>query len=281
MFDRLAGLADRRARRVVIVAAVLFVLAGALGGRVASRLDPYGADDPATESVKAETALEDAGYRQPRVIVLVRDGSVAAPAMREPGRARSRASCATGATSPGQRLLRHPLAGAFVSRDGGSTYLAVALQDRPTTRRAGRRASDRGDSMAGTGVTVGGRRSPRSRSTSRSSTTCGRAELLAFPLLFLLSLLFFRSLVAALLPLLVGGLAIVGTFLVAARRQRADVGLDLRAQPRRPGSGSGWRSTTACSSSRATARRSPRTAPAWRRCGARWRPPGARSCSAR
>ena len=40
------------------------------------------------------------------------------------------------------------------------------------------------------------------------------AELLAFPLLFLLSLLFFRSGVAALLPLLIGGLAIVGTFLL-------------------------------------------------------------------
>ena len=40
------------------------------------------------------------------------------------------------------------------------------------------------------------------------------AELIAFPLLFLLSLLFFRSLVAALLPLLVGALAIVGTFLM-------------------------------------------------------------------
>ena len=40
------------------------------------------------------------------------------------------------------------------------------------------------------------------------------AEMLAFPLLFLLSLLFFRSLVAALLPLMIGGLAIVGTFLI-------------------------------------------------------------------
>src|SRR5919108_196379 len=40
------------------------------------------------------------------------------------------------------------------------------------------------------------------------------AELYAFPLLFLLSLLFFRSLVAAALPLLVGGLAIVSTFLM-------------------------------------------------------------------
>ena len=40
------------------------------------------------------------------------------------------------------------------------------------------------------------------------------AEMLAFPLLFLLSLLFFRSLVASLLPLMIGGLAIVGTFLI-------------------------------------------------------------------
>ena len=40
------------------------------------------------------------------------------------------------------------------------------------------------------------------------------AEMLAFPLLFLLSLVFFRSGVAALLPLLIGGLAIVGTFLL-------------------------------------------------------------------
>ena len=40
------------------------------------------------------------------------------------------------------------------------------------------------------------------------------AEMLAFPILFLLLFIFFRSLVAAALPLLVGGLAIVGTFLL-------------------------------------------------------------------
>ena len=58
------------------------------------------------------------------------------------------------------------------------------------------------------------RPSRRRRSTSRSSSDLRTAELYAFPLLFLLSLLFFRSLVAALLPLLVGALAIVGTFLM-------------------------------------------------------------------
>src|SRR5436305_206101 len=41
-----------------------------------------------------------------------------------------------------------------------------------------------------------------------------QAELLAFPFIFLLSLLFFRSLVASLLPPFLGGLAIVVTFFV-------------------------------------------------------------------
>ena len=39
-----------------------------------------------------------------------------------------------------------------------------------------------------------------------------RAELIAFPLLFLLSLVVFRSVVAALLPVLVGGTTIITTF---------------------------------------------------------------------
>ena len=40
-----------------------------------------------------------------------------------------------------------------------------------------------------------------------------RAEMMAFPILFLLSFWFFRSLVAALLPLMVGAVSIVLTFL--------------------------------------------------------------------
>jgi hypothetical protein len=57
MFDALARLADRRARRVGLFAIAFFLLAGALGGSVADRLDPYGADDPGTEAVQAREAL--------------------------------------------------------------------------------------------------------------------------------------------------------------------------------------------------------------------------------
>ena len=54
MFDSLARFADGNARRIGIFAILFFLLAGALGGSVASRLDPYGADDPATETVQGE-----------------------------------------------------------------------------------------------------------------------------------------------------------------------------------------------------------------------------------
>ena len=82
------------------------------------------------------------------------------------------------------------------------------------------------------------------------------AELLAFPFIFLLSLLFFRSLVAALLPPLLGGLSIVVT-LFALRIVAGFVDVSVFALNFVTGWGSGWRSTTACSWSRATARRQP------------------------
>ena len=63
MMTRLASLADRRARRILIFAGVLFVLGGAFGAGVASRLDPYGADDPQTESVIANIYACEALFR--------------------------------------------------------------------------------------------------------------------------------------------------------------------------------------------------------------------------
>ena len=62
-------------------------------------------------------------------------------------------------------------------------------------------------------VTVGGGRSPGSQLGETVSEDLGRAEMLAFPLLLLLSLLFFRGR-AALLPLVVGITTVLGTFLV-------------------------------------------------------------------
>ena len=86
MFDSLARLANGRAKRVGLLALVFFLLAGAIGGSVADRLDPYGADDPDTETVQARERLQDAGLRVPAVIAVVEDAPVADP---PPGRGSS------------------------------------------------------------------------------------------------------------------------------------------------------------------------------------------------
>jgi hypothetical protein len=82
MFDALARLANGNARRIGLFAIAFFVLAGVLGGSVASRLDPYGAEDPATETVKAKDELQAAGLRVPAVVAVVKNAPVAAPATR-------------------------------------------------------------------------------------------------------------------------------------------------------------------------------------------------------
>jgi RND superfamily putative drug exporter len=213
MMERLARLVDRRARLVLISAAVLFVVAGVLGAGVAKRLDPFGADDPNTQSVIADQRLEDAGFRETGVVVLAKRTDV-----------RSRQGRERIATIVGELERDRDVASVssflstrsqdFISRDGDSTYLAVALKpigDHARQDAAGRIA----ESFAGrSGIRVGGPAVAERQVNKQVERDLRIAELYAFPLLFLLSLLFFRSLVAALLPLLVGGLAVVGTFLV-------------------------------------------------------------------
>ena len=99
MFDALARLADGNARRIGLLAIAFFLLAGALGGSVANRLDPYGADDPATETVKAREQLQDAGLRVPAVIAVVEDAPVAKRLQPGPGRGARARACAAAPTS--------------------------------------------------------------------------------------------------------------------------------------------------------------------------------------
>ena len=211
MFDALAGLVQRHRLAVVLTAVVLFGAAGAIGGSVAERLDPYGADDPDTESVIADEKLREAGFRDAGVIVLIEDAPVATQAGRErvtevteelvadPDVAR-----VTGFLGTGSRE--------FLSRDGDSTYLAVSLA--ATGDKDQQEAADRiREEFSGQDdVGVGGYALAQEQVNQQVEEDLRRAEMLAFPLLFLLSFIFFRSLVASALPLLVGMLAILGTF---------------------------------------------------------------------
>ena len=213
MFDALARFIYARRRLVGIGAVVFFIVAVTVGGSVSKHLAPYGADDPSSESVHADNLIQAKGFRDTSVVVLIKGGPVGSAATKAhvTGIAKSlsdRPDVASvhGYYDTGSR--------AFVSHDGRETYLAVALK--ATDDKGRQDASDSIDAMlAGkAGVSVGGISLAQEQVNKQTESDLRRAELLAFPLLFLLSLLFFRSLVAAALPLLVGGLAIVGTFLI-------------------------------------------------------------------
>jgi putative drug exporter of the RND superfamily len=213
MLARLTTVLYSNRRRVLVVSAVAAVIAGAFGAGVANRLSPYGTDDPATQSVQATHRFQTATGRQidPGVVALVSTGDVRGSAARaRVAQIAAELRAQPGVASVATFYTTHTPA--MVARDGRSTYVLAyfrALSDKRVsddTKRIETRFSAQPD------VKLGGEAIANAQVTTQVGGDLAHAELLAFPFIFLLSLLFFRSLVAALLPPLLGGLAIVGTF---------------------------------------------------------------------
>jgi len=214
MLESLGSLLVRRRRLVLAVFIVLVAAAGALGGPIVSLLDAEDDfDDPSTESIRAHDALRNATGVEPGadLVVVVR---LDAPAGSESARETLAALAATIRAQPGVAVvegpdLRDPV-GPMVSDDRRSAFLAARFQagiDRVDTATELQESLEREP-----GVVVGGLVIAQQQVSEQVSEDLARAELLAFPILFLLSLLVFRSAVAALLPLAVGATSILVTF---------------------------------------------------------------------
>src|SRR5947208_6830320 len=84
MLTNLATFIDANGRRVLLVAVLVAAIAGTFGFGVAKHMSPYGADDPATQSVQATDRFEAAAHRKidPGVVAIVGAGDVHSPAAR-------------------------------------------------------------------------------------------------------------------------------------------------------------------------------------------------------
>ncbi|MDQ3759633.1 MAG: MMPL family transporter [Actinomycetota bacterium] len=184
-------------------------MAGGLGVGAAERLAPYAAEDPKTESVRADAALEAAGVDVGvDVVALVATPQGAASAA---GRATIRELARRLQSDPavGRTQTFEHRGDALLAADGRSTYIAASLREEADEHDAAERLVER---FADTpGLELGGSAIASYQVNKQTGKDLKRAELLVFPLLFLLSFVFFRSVVAALLPLLVGGMSIVLT----------------------------------------------------------------------
>ncbi|MBA2637773.1 MAG: MMPL family transporter [Solirubrobacterales bacterium] len=216
MTHRLVRLVCSRPRRVLLAALAFLIVAGVLGGPVAGLLST-GDDfsDPNAEAVLARAQLERAAGVEPdpSIVALVRPrgGDVRSASGRE---AVARVARRLAADPDIARTLsiadtRDP---SFVSRAGDATYVLGFVRAQGDEADAGERIAE-AFAAADDGVIVGGAAVANPAVGEQVSEDLARAELIAFPVLFLLSLWVFRGVVAALVPLGVGLLTIMGTFL--------------------------------------------------------------------
>ena len=215
MLARLGGFLYTHRRPVLYVAVVAAVIAGVFGSSVANHLSPYGANDPATQSVQATNRFTAATGRQidPGIVALVtvKDIHTAAAQHRVAQVAAQLRKGANVASVASYYDTHNP---AMVSRDGTSTYVLAYFKPRSDTTLKNDAQKIENGFAGQRDVKLGGQLVANAQVNTQVSHDLEHAELLAFPFVFLLSLLFFRSLVAALLPPLLGGLAIVATFFV-------------------------------------------------------------------
>jgi uncharacterized membrane protein YdfJ with MMPL/SSD domain len=210
--DGLARLIFRRRRLVLAFAVVFALFAAAYGGPVVSLLDTDDDfEDHGSESVLARDAVERATGRSasPDMVVLVRLGApVDSPQAQE-----KVARVAQQLRDPDVAevvAVRDGEPRELVSRDGRSTYLLAIFRTGVDDEALAEELQARVQREPG--VVAGGGQLAFMQVGEQVEEDLARAEMLAFPLLFLLSLVVFRSVVAALLPVLVGGTTIITTF---------------------------------------------------------------------
>lgn len=201
----LGDLAIRAPRRVLLGAAV-FAVVGVVFGLGTPELLGRGSNDfvaRESESIRAERAVEAASGLSavPQVLVLVRRPT-------EERLARVAAAIRSEPTFP-------VVAPALRSLDG-TAALVSAYARAGVSQRVWREAAERVEERLAAidGVAMGGAALATTQVNRQVQDDLAFAERIAFPLLFLLSLWVFRSLVAAALPIVCGALTILGGLLL-------------------------------------------------------------------
>ena len=189
MFRRLADVAYRRPRRILVGALAVGVAAAAFGATTPSHLSASDDDyqDRGSQSFRTFELLSHRTGVVPGPSILV----IASPAE---------------APAAVARLRRDPaIAVVRTQRQAGRVVVAAFLRDGSKAGPAARRLEH---TLPGL---VGGPAIASEQVRAQSERDLFRAELIAFPLLLLLGIWIFRSVVAALLPVAAGLLSIATT----------------------------------------------------------------------
>ncbi|MEU6540427.1 MMPL family transporter [Streptomyces sp. NPDC047000] len=205
---KIAHLAATRPKAVIVGWLLLLALAVPFALQLEGALKTGGFSDPRGESVKAQHTIERAFKEAPNSLLVVlhsKDGSVADAI----GKARQVAE-RDGASSVADRTT-HP---EWMSKDGRTTFLQVGFtKDNTTVQNLVPDLQDEVRAAVGKSVDadVTGAPALDYALNVHSKEDVTRAEMIAFPVLFVVLLLVFRSVAAMAVPLVMAGATLMAT----------------------------------------------------------------------
>ncbi len=220
MFRRLGTFTFRRRKAILILTGVFTVLAAVIGGGgVFGKLKGGGFEDPAAESTRAREYLdEELDVGDPNLVLVV-----SAPAGRVDDATAAAAGQALAARVSGLAHVANVVSywslgspEALRSTDGTRALLLARIQgvdDDAIAERFTEVRDELGDSSEGLTIAYGGQLSVFDQVSTLIESDLAKAEAIAVPITLVLLLLVFGSVVAASLPLFVGAVSVVGTFL--------------------------------------------------------------------
>lgn len=218
MLNRLALFTVRRRRWVLSLTVIFIVVASVFGTGAFGVLKSEGFNDPSSESVKAETLLdENFGGGEPNIVlVLSANGqNVDSPSLTSQGQALTKQLASISGVDQVLSYWSTGNAPTLRSADSESALIVARLdgEDEFVDQQLALVKEQLTGSQGDFNVVLGGSDAVFADIGSTIESDLLRAELIAIPLTLLLLLFVFRSVIAALLPLFVGVTAIFGTLL--------------------------------------------------------------------
>jgi trehalose monomycolate/heme transporter len=217
MLARLGGMIYRTRWLVLVLALLMVAGAAVFGTGLFGSLKSGGFNDPASESSRAQALLDSKlGGATADIVILMSNNSIKA----------TDATFVDAATQLLAKLKARPEvasvtsyysthSASLLSRDGHETFAVVQLKakDEATKEKDFKTIQPLITSPVFE-TKVGGSVAVNVAINKQVSSDLERAELITFPIVAILLLIVFGSLVAASLPLLIGGVAIMGAFAI-------------------------------------------------------------------